>query len=498
MFNKKGTALILAYLAITVLMVLGAAFMIRSIAESRLAERQKKSVQAFAIAEAGLEVALYRLRLDFENDPAGPSFLDGDINGIVCGPDTLNFYQLLGVTVLGNDLYSGTYAVDLRNVAGATDEVWVRSRGIVGDITKVLEAYVKIKDESPWNNVIFGGTGASGALINGNVNIAGSVHLLGTGLADTDLAMDMGGGASVYNNYSAVPGALLPKIPACPSRMFNGEMVQSLGSEVRIRQGQAGLSGTSKIGSANVAANATKETADGVYVSDGYGGNQGANNVYSDNSAYNNYDLGDGVPFLSLSDSYDTYATYQDYLFDNALVINDPAQLTQLANIQPGSSFNYSSPEGAISMDGAGNLAISGIVYVDGGNLNFQKQGAAKTINYTGRGSLFTTGSVNITCSLYTQGNNSFPSNVMGVMTPNNISFSEANIDVMGLFYAENTITSTKQTDVVGAFIGNYFDMGSQVPSIFQVPSVIDNLPPGMINRDPVWVSNIVLWRKLN
>ncbi|MBN3038531.1 MAG: hypothetical protein JW869_03850 [Candidatus Omnitrophica bacterium] len=496
--NKKGTALIVTYMVVAVLLVLGAAFAIRSLAESRLAERHKKSNQAFSIAEAGLELALYRLRMDFESGGASPSWRDGTIDTVICGPNTVAYYTFLGPAQLGDDLFNGTYTVELRNVTGMDDEIWVRSTGTVGDITKIIETYLKIVDEAPWNNVVFGGSGQAGALISGNVEIGGSIHILGDGLLDTDFAINLVGGPSIANNYKTMDADLVNKVPPCPTRMFNGEMVEYLDAEVRIKQGKAGLSGASQIGEADSSGDAFKETMEGVYISDGYGGNQGDNNVYSDNGKYNLYDLGDEISFLHLSDPYGTFASYQEFLKANALVINDPAQITELENITPNSVFNYADADGSISMDGAGNMTISGIVYIDGGGLGIKKLGNDKTITYTGQGSILATEDVNINVNLYTPGNNSFPTNILGVMTPKTINFLDmAGMDVMGLFYAQDKITCAKQTNVAGAFISNYFDMGSQVPSIYQVPSVTENLPPGMINADPIWVNKIVLWRQL-
>jgi hypothetical protein len=496
--NKKGAALIVTYMVIAVLLVLGAAFAVRSISESRIAERHKKATQAFAIAEAGLELALYRLRMDFENGGANPSWLtDNDIDGIPIVPSTAAYYQLFAATPLGDDLYTGNYNVDLMNVAGEDQEIWVRATGVVGDITKAIEAYVKIKDMSPWNNAIFAGTGASGTTINGNVDIRGSVHILGNGLTDADFAMEMIGDGSVGNYYDSMPAELLNRVPPCPTRMFNGEIVESLDSEVRVKRGKVALSGSAQVGFADISGNAAKETVNGVYITDGYAGSQGANNVYSDNGKFNPYDLGDSVELLSLSDPYETYATYQDYLKDNALVISDPAELAELASITPNSVFNFADADGSISMDGAGNLTISGIVYVEGGDVKMSKAGAAKIITYTGKGSICTTENVEIGCNLYTQGVASYPANILGVMTPNQISFTTADLDVMGIFFAEDKITSTMQTRVAGTFVSNYFEMGLQVPKIYQIPSIIDSLPPGMIDSEPVWVNSIVLWRKI-
>ena len=496
MRKKTGTALIIAYFVIMVLIILGISYTARIIVESRVAERHKRAAQALCLAEAGIERTMYNLRLDFENDPGVPSWTDGDINGIACGPDIANFYSFpLGSTALG----TGSYSVELQNVAGTDDEIWIKATGTVGDINKSLLVYANIRDFSPWQHAIFGGTGSTGTLINGNVDIRGSVIILGDGLESTDYAIDMVGDGNIGNNYDEMAIELENKIPPCPTVIFNGESVESLGATVRIKRGQAALSGSATLGNIDVSGNDYKETVDGVFITDGYAGNKGAVNVFSDNGTANSYDLGDSIHFPSLSDPYLTYATHQDYLYNNALVISDPAKLNQLSNIKPDSNFSYIDPlgKGSISMDGSGNLSIDGIVYIDGGDLGMREKGPADTINYTGTGSILVTGDVEIGCSLVTQGNNSFPSNIIGIMTPGEIMFTKSQIDVMGIFYAEDTITSTMQTDVTGTFVSNYFDMGIQVPNIFQVPDIINNLPAGMINQDPIWIIRTVSWQEL-
>ncbi len=406
--DKKGSLLILSYLVIVVLITLGAAFIVISVNESRTAERQRRTTLVLHIAEAGIERALYDLRQDFVNDTT-PSWADGDINGFVAGPNTSSFYSLgYGSTSLNG----GSYAVQLKNVIGITDAIWVRSTGTLGDVQQTIQVYAKIINVSPWNNAIFSGAGASGAMVNGNVNIRGSVHILGTGLQSSDLAVDLGGTAELIgNNYRDLAASLKAKVPALPTTLVDGETVETLGAELRVKRGIVGLNGSASVGEANNPGDAYKETIDAAYVTDGYGGSQGMSGVYSDNGASSAYDLGDTVPFPSLSDPYGIYGTYRQYLEANALVISDAADLAKLANITPASStdFSFSSVKGSISKT-AGDLTISGIVYIDnGGSLNMNTAGSDKTITYAGSGSILAEGNVQINVNLVTNGTNSFP-----------------------------------------------------------------------------------------
>ena len=489
-FNEKGSLFVIVYMVVFVLLIAGAAFLVISSNDSRISERQLRTTQALLIAQAGMNRALNDLYVDYVNST---DWTDGDINGTTAGPNTGAYYDL---TYGSTTLNTGSYAVSLQNIAGANDQMWVRSVGTVGDAIQTIVVYAKMISLSPWNNAIFAGTGASGMAINGNVDIHGSVHILGNGLLASDMAMDMSGSGKISNNYSGLSATLDNKIPALPTTTFGGESVGSLNAVLRVKKGVVGLSGTAVVGNTNVAGNTVKETMDAVYATNGFGGNAGTSNVRSDNGYSNGYDMGDAVSFPSLSAPYAGYASYSAYLKANALVIDDPTQLAALANITPNSNFSYSNANGSITMDGNGNMTISGIVYVDGGDVDMNIAGSKKIINYTGKGSLYVSGNVNIDVNLYTAGNDSYPTNVMAVMTPNNITFNAASIDVMGLFYGENKITVQKQTVIVGALVTNYFDLGTNVPSIYYVPSVLTNLPSGLIGSSSLWQLQPLAWQE--
>ena len=63
--NRKGVILIVCYLVFVVFLILGSAFLIRSAAEKMAAEKERDSLRAFAIAEAGLQRAISDLKADF-------------------------------------------------------------------------------------------------------------------------------------------------------------------------------------------------------------------------------------------------------------------------------------------------------------------------------------------------------------------------------------------------------------------------------------------------
>jgi hypothetical protein len=506
--NNRGSLFVISLLLISILLVLGAALVVISSTDSRIAERQRRTIQAFHVAEAGIEQAIYYLRRDFLNDPSSPSWGDGDINGInvsgfyVSGQPPAGYYPLLNGSLNG-----GTYNVELKNVGGTSRSVWAKSTGVVGGVTQTILIYARINSISPWDNAIFAGRGsaANAKAINGSVDINGSVHILGTDLPDGAHAVELGGTAELIgNNYVGLLQSLKDKVPVLPTMSYGGETVETLSAELRVKNGDIILDGNSSVGQVQQTGNAYKEMIDGVYVTDGFGGNSGITNVHSDNGWSNSYDLGDTVGFPRLSDSYPGYASYQAYLRAHALVVNSAADLTKLASLNPNStSFSItdvSNGYGSISWDNTTKtLAVNGIVYIEGGDLGMQVAGNDKNIYYSGTGSIFATGNIVIETNLETIGNNSFPTNIIGFMTPQNIQLgtSTASINAMGLFYAQNQITVGKQTNVMGTLVADYFDMGSQVPKIYQVPEAANNLPPGLIGQSANYSMRIVSWQKI-
>jgi len=524
--GNKGLVFLIVLILILLLVIAAASFMLINSSEIKMAESQTNSTKAFYIAEAGIQTAMYELYKDFKNDATNPSWADGDINGVdvtkggtVTIPQNRNnglsiddpsqpFYAMrLSVSCGGGD-----YSISLLNVSGKDDEIYIKSTGVYKDGTRTVVILVRSRTLSPWDTAIFGGAGgAGGVLINGNVNIAGSVHLLGSGLTAADYAIDMSGSSGIKNNYDGIPVELSSRIPSCPTTFFNGETIESLDATLCVQNGLVGLSGSATAGEVDATGNIYKETLDGVFVTDGYGGTSGADGVYSDNGAYHSYDLGvgDSAAFPSLSDSYTdpgsgtTYATYMDFLSANALVISSASDLNELDSITPSSNFNFTDGTNTIAMDGSGNLTVSGIVYIQGGDFNMNKKGSDKTIIYSGSGLVVAegdgnsgNGDVNLNTNLLTS--NTFPtSDVLGIITPGGIEFNAANIDVMGAFYAETEISVSKQTDIAGTLVSNHVDMGSNVPSVFQVPSLADNLPYGMIDMWNAWVVFVRDWQEI-
>ena len=124
MAKKKGFLLIFAYMVIAVLSVLLAALVARSIAEWRVADRDKNSTAAFYAAEAGVDYGLDWLRSQGNppggtapfNLPAGPAIETGTYS-VVIDPDDgnpnayLKRYQIISTGQSGDTTRIAIYEV---------------------------------------------------------------------------------------------------------------------------------------------------------------------------------------------------------------------------------------------------------------------------------------------------------------------------------------------------------------------------------------------------
>jgi len=406
-------------------------------------------------------------------------------------------------------------------------------------IERRAEVVIRGIDVNVWRNAIFAGSGQAGGLVNGNVSIHGSVHLLGTGLLEGDdaiAALDMSGTSLIHNNYTGLAADLRSRIPDLPRRDFNGENIETLNASLRVRNGLVELSGTSEVGQVDVAGNPTKETMDGTYVNDGWGGNSTIDDgdrgdptsVYSDNGWDELYDLGSRVPMPLLSHDWrdpgtgDTRVdetlgrnyTHAEYFHSALTGTPYPGNLT----INAGANFYYNAtrPTDAnpvnrqpsddyIYFNSSTNvLEVNGQIEINGDLQITRGAGSDKTIHYIGRAAWLVNGSVLLNTDLLTANPNgttvlSYPVNsCLGVMAAGNMTIGTlSQLTLMGAYYAQGRISCSKQKTILGTCVSKYFDMGMNVPDIYQVPSLAENLPLGMIGAYPILMVEQVSWREI-
>jgi hypothetical protein len=157
--------------------------------------------------------------------------------------------------------------------------------------------------------------------------------------------------------------------------------------------------------------------------------------------------------------------------------------------------------------DTTDTLVINGRIPVDGDiNLVSGSGTSNRTINYEGKGTMLafdSTGNgvadVELSANLITT---NFPNdNLIGLHAERDFKLGQtAQINIMGGFYSQGSIAVNKQTNIVGTIVGNYFDMGGQVPSIFQVPTLEAAWEDymRMIGADPTAAPQPLAWMEFN
>jgi len=409
-----------------------------------------------------------------------------------------------------------------------------------------VEAVYASSNVNVWNNAIFAGNGQAGGLINGNVSVHGSVHLLGNNLTTGALAvdaLDLSGTSLIHNNYADCPSDLAARVPALPTTVFGGESIGTLNAKLRVKNGLVGSSGNSEIGQPNVAGNSYKETMDGTYVTTGWSGNQLTDenggrlhptNLYSDNGWDQTYDLGNRVPFPVLTDPWrdpiDGHFVADPYrggnyshinYFSEVLVASPTSQtdgiLTEDVTIAANQNFYWNATQNSRTYPGTPQptddyirfnaetnvMEVNGQIRINGSLTITRGGGNDKTISYTGKAAILVDGDVTLDTDLYSRNANgttanSFPvNNCLGVMATNNMTVgSLSQLNLMGAFYAGNQVQTLRQTNIMGTLVANYFNMGTNVPSIWQVPELANNLPLGMIGNYPILSIARVSWRE--
>jgi hypothetical protein len=562
---NEGMALMMAVFFIGVAVVIVGSLLGRMLQQRKVVDHYEDYKNAFH----GLEGAISSSKVELEQGDDGIIGMEGwepqwsddnvlllpemDADGV--SPQHLQTME---------DVEFATYTVDWANdgrdsngdgIVDSTAENWMYSVYAMardGATNRRVEVIYEGSNVNVWENAIFAGSGQAGGLINGNVSIHGSVHLLGDSLVVGALALaaiDLSGTSLIHNNYVGIPANLEVRVPPIPQTVFEGETVSTLEAKLRAKAGLVGMSGNSEIGEPNILGNTYKETMDGLYVTSGWIGNSviddgdrgDPTSAFSDNGWDETYDLGDKVPFPVLADDWrnatngakvqdpttGTWYTHEDYF--NQVLVADPdnpgdgaynGDITINArgshyywNATTGEELSGSLPATApnptddyiLFNESTDVLEINGQIRING-NLSFTGKGNQKTINYTGRAAFLVYGDVAIDTSLISCNNgdpndiaDSFPvNNIIGIMASEDMVVgSTSQLDIMGAFYAQNKIQSSKQTNVMGTFVSNYFDMGTNVPNIYQVPALADNLPLGMIGNYPILAISQVAWREL-
>lgn len=544
--KRTGSFSVYGLLAMMVILIGTLGVSSFAVSGMKRATNEQKNIQAFEAAQAGLEQAI---TVAYANLPS--------TNGVFVQASYDLSDTLAPIT--GGGVVTATVAPNANNLYA-----WVTATAIVNGKTKSVRSLISEHNVGIWNNAIFAGSGASGQAVNGNVSIAGSVHILGDGepfidlngngvrdaaeaftdlnhngvwdpgepyvdsngdgvytaaepyndtngngiydppMTMTNLDTAFSGTGSITNNYAQMPLALQSLVPNAP--MFNG--VQTLSAEVRDKHGKIGLSGNAYIGQAGVVSGGTmKGPVDGTFVTDGWGGNQGASSVTSDNGTSNPYDLGGlGIQFPIIggigAQTYvakdgTTWANQETYFTNRSL--NCP--VTTILSTTTAFSYGPDAYGNSISFTPAGKnttakLTVNGVV-------NFSPSlqiGTKDSIYYSGNGTLYSQ-NISIDGNLLPAAGSVFPTTArIGLVAKQNMYLAcgngSAQLSLAGAFYAQGMIRSAKQNQIAGTFVANFFDLGTNVPNIYQVPSLPYNMPPAMPGDKSYYTLKIQGWRE--
>lgn len=388
-----------------------------------------------------------------------------------------------------------------------------------------------------WTNAIFAGVQQTGNVINGNVQVHGSVHILGDDAVLGDVSvvlpdvMEMSGTAGMHNNYDGMPADLEARVEPLGLDEDGNETLEAI---FRVKHGMVSVNGNTAIGQDGTADSGGDGFLDGVYLglpdTISWMGNQTTDGipndgvVNSDNGSNEGYDLADAISFPYfeevVSETYEGQV-YFDKTDDTSYYLTDQTPYQGDITIEagdPNTSFYYNASTGdgsnaiiggtpgdgtmptladvqlagtdvgdvggdfIIWYDGATDtLYVNGRVAVDGDINLMSGNGQDDTINYEGQGTLLAYdsgsgnggGDVEIDANILTT---NFPlGNVIGIMSEGDFMIGDnSQLSMMGGFYAQGGITLDFQTIVVGTIVGDYFDMGGQVPDIYQVPELVN------------------------
>lgn len=443
------------------------------------------------------------------------------------------FFQTL-YTNVNVDTYGDGSAYTLKLGMLNSNKMTIRAEGTGPQQSrKVVDVRVEVRPLSVWDNAIFAGGGGTGLRINGNALIAGSVHILGQGLGPAGTAADFGGGGGIFNWYNGLD-------VTTPGGNFAGKLPNmnpsTLDAEIRVKEGQIEMnSGAARVGNgtADVDVNLNpipagiKRRIDGNYTEYGYAGSFGDQYVYSDNGLYAKYDLPAdfNIPFPTLCSTgppCGLAGTHEFWLDANSF---DPTPF-----LPPGATngtdltiYGDTPPfppvtdgTNLIAWDGV-TLTVQGIIRIPGEIILGGTIGGTKieTINYTTLGvggTLYakkaganwsddsTAGahqtSITVNSSLLPLG--IYPTvDTLGLLAKDRLVMARSSKRVAAAVFAENQVSITKQYQVVGAVVTRYFDLGAQVPRVYQMPNLVKYLPPGMPGGQTFNFVKILSWREI-
>jgi len=555
--SESGAILAIVIILMLALTITGIAFLNAGVMEYRLAKREDYKNKAFYIAEGGLERTLWNLQKHFEIDfeahwpENSVTWPTGFINGIPVSASSSWTIDYGGEDSLPGDLGGGSYVVTLEYIP-SEDKVRIESTGTFKDTSRIVQIYMEPREFFPFDAAIFAGESAmAGSIINGNVRVHGSIVILGEHISGSEEPavdlMEWLGNAGIRNNYEGMKADIInwpwvadleKAIPELPLVLYDEEPyspeVRSLKATLRVRDGAVKVGGNVTIGEDNTLLPDVKGFMDGLYVDRGFTVSGDAHLYYDDYEESSG--LG-GITFPTLTEpGPETSGVPRiDYLTDPLNWVHLPSTITEISINTPSFWADESGEEYGIvdpsllpdPEDLGGNHIIwnqaDGLLYI-GGIINIPvdhlKLGEKnERIKYSGSGIIVVAkrdtddddpereilGEIRVHGDLLAEGEylgegtDGFPNNVLGLVTGDlqiagpGETFSMAT----GAFFAENIIHSDKQNQIAGTFITRQFNIGTNIPRLYQVPALKDKVPAGMPGGEAIRYAVFTRWSEV-
>ncbi len=272
--DQRGSVLLVSLVLIFVMTILGLALFDLGVVESRLVLTSQTDARAFEIAQAGVERALAQLQKDTV-DQLAANFANASGFPALCSAGTANrgcsdlrFHPAAPGFISNLDFDSGSYSVEFMQVTAQAlsvacnkhptatsdvpggvgicqDLIFVRATGTLNgpagySSTRTIQLLAQAT-LTPGKCLICGGltwTAGTGAPINGNVKVAGSILI--SGFQGTT-SLTMGGGSGQTNSYADLDAASLARVPRLPLVCPIGRtcppasnLVESLGATLKL------------------------------------------------------------------------------------------------------------------------------------------------------------------------------------------------------------------------------------------------------------------------
>ena len=535
--KERGSALFIAMLIVMVVAALAVVVVSDSVAKAKDADLENENVRALFVAESAIDLAMNAVQTGANGKLGTSNWTTASDTVRVDGLPTLGEPHVIlqNMPNDGGEYY--TWAMfwgnngrddDGDGLMDAADKdekyIWtIWAWGRYGNTIRRIKVIAEYHLVQIWDNAIVAGSGASGMAINGNATVHGGMLIFAEDAAGnpttppTATNFLFSGAGGVQDNYVGLDPANIARMRPI------GVGPNGLKTYVRLKHGKAGLSGTGTLGDPAIGlpddpatiAN-DQMTVDGVFITDGYGGNQGASNVFSDNGPYNPWDLPPSVRFPRLTDPYFDpvtgieFPSYDAYVASEGLTVTAATLATyNTAQTNPNNRFRIDADTASFTIgpDAKGNriqwntstntLTINGVINFQqtSGSGDFhlggKKTGTVPNVNYTGRGTMYiggTGGDAHIHTNVVPVGQY-LTNDTLGFIAKNNLGLADgsgdAQLSIFGIFRAGNTISSQKQNQIMGCSISEYFNMGTNVPKIAHHPDVAANMPPGF-NSEPI------------